>query len=316
MPLEIDRRRFLTQTAAASLAAAVVPRVHSAELAAMPIIDTHQHLWDISKFKLAWMKPGSKLSKNFLSDDYKTATEGLNVVKAVYMEVDVEPSQQGEELESILELIRSGKTPTAAAVVSGRPASEGFGEWVARLKRSKEIKGIRQVLHGEGTPNGYCLDPKFVNGMKTLGDAGLMFDLCIRPADLLNAAKLVHDCPGTNFILDHCGNPEFLSKDTFKSWRSDIDKLADNDNVVCKVSGIVASLEGKTWKPDDLAPVVNHVLDAFGPDNVMFGGDWPVCTLGASFQEWVAALKTIVSDRPAVLQNKLFHGNATRIYGL
>lgn len=312
-----DRRGFLAQAGTLAAAAATSSQIAAGDdrAGAMPIIDTHQHLWDLRKFRLPWLESAPSLNRNFLPEDYRQATAGLNVVKAVYMEVDVDPSQQVEEAEDVVALCRSGKTPTVAAVISGRPASEGFGAYLARFKGVPEIKGVRQVLHGKTTPPGYCLDPAFVRGIQALGEAGLMFDLCMRAADLPQGRKLVEACPGTRFILDHCGNADVRNKDR-SAWKSDIAGVAKNDRVVCKVSGIVASTKGHPWTPDDLAPIVNHVLDVFGPDRVMFGGDWPVCTLGATYAQWVSALKTIVRDRPVPEQRKLFHDNAVRVYGL
>ena len=100
-------------------------------------------------------------------------------------------------------------------------------------------------------------------------------------------------------------------------WKRNLDAIAaKGPRVVCKVSGVVASAAGAPWSADDLAPIVNHVLDAFGPDRVMFGGDWPVCTLAASYREWVEALQSIVANRPESERRKLFHDNAARFYGL
>jgi L-fuconolactonase len=311
-----DRRAFLKGAAALAVAAPAGRHVSAGETAdSIPIIDTHQHLWDLGRFRLPWLASAPSLRRNYLPDDYRKATEGLNVVKAVYMEVDVEPSEQSEEARSVVTLCRSRKTPTVAAVVSGRPASDGFKAYLAGFKNTPEIKGIRQVLHTEGTPPGYCLTPEFVRGIRALGDAGLMFDLCMRPEELRDGAKLIDACPGTSFILDHCGNADVLSRD-LSAWRKDIADVARRDRVVCKVSGIVASTKGRPWTPDDLAPIVNHVLKVFGPDRVMFGGDWPVCTLGASYAQWLAALKTIVADRPLDERRKLFHDNAVRVYRL
>lgn len=281
----------------------------------LPIIDTHQHLWDLSKLRLPWLASAPKLNHDALPSDYQKATEGLNVVKAIYMEVDVTPAQQVEEAEAILALIRSRKTPTVAAVISGRPSSEGFSEYLARFKESPEIKGVRQVLHGSETPAGYALDPAFIRGIQALGKAGLMFDICIRASELRDAAKLIDSCPDTSFILDHCGNADVRAKDRTE-WRKDIADVAKRKHVVCKVSGIVASTKGEPWTPDDLAPILNHVLDVFGPDRVLFGGDWPVCTLGATYRQWVEALRTVVRDRSETDQRKLFHDNAMRVYRL
>src|SRR5207247_639612 len=146
-------------------------------------------------------------------------------------------------------------------------------------------------------------------------DMGLSYDLCMRSADLADGIKLVQACPNTRFILDHCGNMNVQAKDRTQ-WQRDMGRMAQEKNVVCKVSGIVASARPEKWTADDLAPIINHTLQSFGPDRVMFGGDWPVCTLAATYRQWVDALKAIVRNRPADEQRKLFHDNAVRFYGL
>jgi len=311
----MDRRQFLHAGLAAAVAAPLAT-ADSKKEAAMPIVDTHQHLWDLKRFTLPWVKEGSPLAKNYVLDDYRKATEGLNVVKTVYMEVDVDPSQQDAEADYVIGLCKDfEKTKMAGAVISGRPASDGFKKYVSRFKGSKHIKGLRQVLHNEGTPAGYCLESTFVKGIQLLGEYGLSYDICIRPGELLDAAKLIDQCPDTRFILDHCGNANVQAKDRTQ-WQKDIGAVAKRKNVVCKVSGIVASAKPKEWSADDLAPIVRHVQEVFGPDRVMFGGDWPVCTLAATYAEWVAALKEIVKGTKAEEQRKLFHDNAVKFYGL
>ena len=315
MDADMNRRRFLQQTTALTVAAGLPAPSRADEPVTMPIVDTHQHLWDLSRFKLPWLEGAPKLDRSFLMEDYRRATEGLNVVKSVYMEVDVEPSQQAAEADYVLDLIRRGGTPMVGAVISGRPASEGFAAYLARFKDRPAIKGLRQVLHAAETPPGYCLDKRFVDGIRLLGRKGLSFDLCMRPAELGDAAKLIDACPDTAFILDHCGNASVRTKD-LSGWKADIGRIAGRKNVVCKVSGIVASAAPGPWTADDLAPIVNHVLDQFGPDRVVFGGDWPVCTLAATYRQWVEALRQIVADRPLAEQKKLFHDNAIRVYRL
>jgi predicted TIM-barrel fold metal-dependent hydrolase len=311
----MNRRRFLEGSAAllgAGLVAADGPGGRMT-----PIIDTHQHLWDLDHFSLPWLTRGEEpLGRSYLPSDYAEATKDLDVVKSVYMEVDVAPEQQVAEAEYVLGLIRKGGTPMVAAVISGRPASDGFAFYLDRFKSEPAIKGIRQVLHAPSTPAGYCLDPSFVRGIRELGKRGLSFDLCIRAPELPDAAKLIDACPDTRFILDHCGNEPVFAKD-HSAWKRDIDAIAARGaRSVCKVSGILASAKGRKWTADDLAPIVNHVLDAFGPDRVMFAGDWPVCTVAASFRQWVESLRAIVKDRPDSHQKKLFHDNAVRFYGL
>jgi L-fuconolactonase len=309
----MNRRSFLKQ---AAVSAATVTASAAAEVSApLRIIDTHQHLWDLKKFKLPWVKEGSPLAKDHVTSDYLRATAGLNVVKAVYMEVDVAVEQQPAEAEYVLGICRRLDTPTVAAVISGRPASDGFAKYLEPYRNLDLIKGVRQVLHGDSTPAGFCLDKNFVRGVRLLGDLGKSFDLCMRPGELLDAAKLIDECPGTRFILDHCGNGPVYARDR-SGWEKGIAEVAKRKNVVGKVSGIIAQATPGKWKPDDLASVINHTLDVFGPDRVMFAGDWPVCTLGATFKEWVGALKTIVASRPEAAQRKLFHDNAERVYGL
>src|SRR5262249_17429407 len=157
----------------------------------MSIVDTHQHLWDLRRFRLPWLKGAPRLDRNFLMADYLEATKGLNVVKSVYMEVDVEPSQQVEEAEYVIDLCRRREGPMLGVVISGRPASGDFKAYLARFKQSPEIKGLRQVLHGSSTPPGYCLDERFLAGIRLLGEQGLSFDICIRPNELRDAAKLI-----------------------------------------------------------------------------------------------------------------------------
>ncbi|WP_406697853.1 amidohydrolase family protein [Singulisphaera sp. Ch08] len=335
MTRQTERRRFLGQTIALAVAAGSgaqgvgrafgqEPDAPCNEAAAeasgetkgmIPIIDTHQHLWDLTRFRLPWLTADSPLAKSFLMDDYLKAVEGLGVVKSVYMEVDVEPAQHKAEADYVIDLCRRHVGPMVGAVIGGRPVSDGFAADLDRYKDEPAIKGIRQVLHGGSTPRGYCLDPKFIRGIRLLGERGLSFDLCMRSGELSDGAQLIDACPGTSFILDHCGNPSVREKD-LAAWRADISRLAERKNLVCKVSGIVASAAPDPWTSDDLAPIVNHVLSAFGPDRVIFGGDWPVCTLAATPRQWVEALRTIVQARSEVERRKLFHDNALRVYRL
>jgi L-fuconolactonase len=171
------------------------------------------------------------------------------------------------------------------------------------------------VLQNDRTPPGYCLTDQYVVSVRLLGELGMSFDLCMRPEDLPDGAKLIDACPDTRFVLDHCGNAN-VQADDLSAWRRDIADLAKRPNVIGKISGIVAFAKPGDWSADDLAPIVNHTLDVFGPDRVVFGGDWPVCTLVATFREWVEALKQIVADRPLAEQRKLFHDNAVGFYGL
>src|SRR5207247_2541533 len=110
-------------------------------------------------------------------------------------------------------------------VISGRPASDGFAKYLAPYRRLDLVKGVRQVLHGESTPAGYCLAPEFVRGVRLLGEWGKSFDLCMRPGELLDAAKLIDQCPDTRFILDHCGNGPVYMEDR-SPWKDGMTAVA------------------------------------------------------------------------------------------
>lgn len=315
MDQTLHRRDFLKNSAIATTGTlmAIQSSTHAEDL--IPVIDPHQHLWDLTKFRLPWIKKESPLAKSFLIKDYQEATQGLHVVKTVYMEVDVDPEQQDEEARELIRLGKIDSNHIAGAVISGRPASEAFPKYIAAYKDNPFIKGVRQVLHVDSTPRGFCLEKAFIQNIRLLGEIGKSFDLCMRNAELLDAAKLMDSCPETRFVLDHCGNADLKSKDR-SQWQKDMGEVAKRKNVICKVSGFVASAPSREWTVEDLAPIVNHTMEVFGPDRVMFAGDWPVCNLTASFKRWLQAVQTIVKDKPKADQRKLFHDNAARFYGI
>jgi len=286
------------------------------------VIDTHQHLWNLKELRLPWVsdlqgKPKEILGRDYLLSDYAEATRGLNVTRTVYMEVDVAEADQVKEAEFVTRICSEGKSPMVAAVISGRPASDGFKDYLDRFKGNKYIKGLRQVLHTPATPPKLCLEEKFVKGVQLLGERGLSFDLCVRNDQIDYAAELIDRCPGTRFILDHCGNPH-NGKNDLAGWRKSLAKVANakNRNVLCKVSGIYGNVTATDWPAEKLAPIVREVIDRFGWDRVIFAGDWPVVNLGATFKIWLDTVKQIVrNDRPED-QKKLFHDNAVRFYRL
>ena len=325
----LDRRRFLLSTAAGALAVAAPGSQARAESPALPespvaanpipIVDTHQHLWDLDKFNLPWCKDNATLNRSFVTSHYLKATQGLNVVKTVYMEVDVTPTQQVQEAEYVLDLCRTRGNPMVGAVISGRPGSEAFAEYIGKFKGSEFIKGVRQVLHGDGDPKGFCLGAQFVKSVQLLGELGMCFDLCMRPDELGDADKLVAQCPKTRFVVDHCGNLDVNEGNTprRRAWEDGLKALAQRPNTVCKISGIIATAK-PGWTVDQVQRNFQFAMETFGPDRRMFAGDWPVCTLGASLAEWINALKKMTANMgmSATDQKKLFHDNAVKFYGL
>ena len=337
--MTMDRREFGRRLGRTALAVGGLGLTNSlvscastsdeAKGAALPIVDTHQHLWDLANLSPPWLKTApAVLSRSYVTADYLEASAGLNVVKAVYMEVDVSPGDQVEEAEHVIELAKSDDHPTAAAVISGRPASEEFRPYIERCAASPYIKGVRQVLQVPEAKRGLCLDDQFVRSMVLLGSLGKSFDLCMRPAELADGVELARRCPDTRFIVDHCGNADPKAWrpagkrggeepwHQVDQWKRDMASFGGLDNVICKISGIVARAPKDDWTPGDLAPIVNHCLDVFGPDKVVFGSDWPVCNLVASYRGWVEALGQIISSRSHTDREKLLAGNATRLYTL
>ena len=293
------------------------------------IVDTHQHLWDLERLKLPWLDNVLALKKEHLPAHYLKASEGTGIKRTIYMEVDAHADHKQKEIEDMTMLCKSEDEIMQGMVISANPGDSGFSKFLEINSGNHFIKGIRQVLHTPEQPVKYCLSTQFVKGIRELGKRGLLFDICIRPAEIKDAVELCRQNPETIFMLDHCGNadpyvvngqrnrdishPDSNFVHTRESWQEGIQQLGRLENVYCKISGIISRAE-TGWNAETLAPTVNACLAAFGEDRVVFGGDWPVCNLGASLSEWVAALRKIVKNRPETLQKKLFHTNAERLY--
>ena len=342
--MPIERREFLRTvavTTAAVGAGALAPSgcrgtgeapAEEAERAArdasvLRIVDTHQHLWDLEKFSPPWLATAPEvLRQSYVTKDYLEATEGLDVACAVYMEVDVAPERQVDEARHVIGLAKDPDHPTLAAVISGRPGTPGFEEYITQFSDSPFVKGVRQVLQVPETKVGHCLGDSFVESMRLLGDLGLSFDLCMRPGELADGVELAKRVPQTRFIVDHCGNADPKSFRPAgreggtpwhekEQWKRDMAEFAELDNVVCKISGIIARVP-QDWTTADLAVIVDYCLDHFGSERVVFGSDWPVCNITASYRAWVNSLREIISRRPRDEQRRLLSANAQRIYGL
>ena len=221
---------------------------------------------------------------------------------------DFDEKDVQKEADYILQLSQDDQTLTAGAVISADPSSAGFFDYISQFNGNNLIKGVRKVLHVDSATQGLCLQSQFIKSMQILADMGMSFDLCMRQAELGDAVELAQKCKDTLFILDHCGNVDPMgfdkNTDEIKKWKEDIHKLAQKDNVICKISGIIAGLP-KSVDPEILAPAINHCLDEFGPDRVVFGSDWPVCLLRCSLQDWVLVLLSIIANRTNKQKRKL-----------
>ncbi|HEC02193.1 MAG TPA: amidohydrolase [Phycisphaerales bacterium] len=320
----MNRRQFLISSAVSAVGGVrFVCAEPNAPKSLGPIVDTHQHLWDLSKFRLPWLKPGGELTRSFTQADYRKATEGLGIKKTVYMEVAVAREQKLAEAEYIAKVCADKNNPTCAAVIGGLILEESFEEYITRFKGSPHIKGVRHALNKPAQFE----DGRLIRHLRLLSRLNMSFDLVVPTRLIGQAADVVERCGETRFILDHCGNADPLAFDPnlewgrkpqhdANMWKRDIETLAKRPNVICKISGIIARVPKGEAAAEVLAPIVNHCLDTFGPDRVIFAGDWPVCTRGAPLRVWVNLLREIVRKRPLEERRKLFWSNAHNFYGL
>jgi predicted TIM-barrel fold metal-dependent hydrolase len=284
----------------------------TAALCFMKIIDTHQHLWDLGRFKYSWTDSAPALNRTFTIDDYRSACEGTGITASVHVEADVDEPHMLDETR-YLRTLAGGSTPIVGIVAAARPESLDFPSQLEQLTAYPEVKGIRRLLQSQ--PDDLSTSGIFRRHIRMLGDHGLRFDLCVQARQLSWVSKLVDACPDVQFVLDHCGNPPLRDGDIEK-WRTDIHEISTSANVACKISGIVTQADHLKWHADDLRPAVEHVIDCFSWDRVMFGSDWPVCRLASSLRRWVETLKGLTAWAGETNQQKLFFENAERIYRL
>jgi predicted TIM-barrel fold metal-dependent hydrolase len=279
----------------------------------MQIIDTHQHLWDPDLFRYSWLQSVPSLNRPFRMADYLEAVHGMNLVKSVHLEADVDETFMLDETRYLLALADKPDNPLAGIVACGRPENEDFRSYLDKIAGHPKLKGIRRVLHTQADDLGQ--GRTFIRNIGSLKDYGLSFDLCVLARQLPIAINLALTCPDVMFVLDHCGVPEVKER-ILDPWRSHIAEIAKLPNVHCKISGLVAYVDPAQWTEDDLRPYIEHVISCFGWDRVLFGSDWPVCTLSASYKQWVEALSSITRSAGETNQKKLFHDNALRVYRL
>lgn len=287
------------------------------------IIDTHQHLWTLNHLRPHWLRSGGELTRDYTQADYAEATRGLGIARAIYMEVAMAPEQQLAEAKHIIKVCEDKSNPTCAAVIGGQILNESFKDYILQFKDNPYIKGVRHSLYNPSQ----LKNKQLIKNLRLLGTLNMRFDLLLRPGHIGEAAKLLEQCGDTRFILDHCGNADPLAfnpqldwgrepQHDADRWKQGIDVLAKQPNVICKISGIIARVAKGKASAEVLAPIVNYCLDTFGPDRVVFGSDWPVCTRGAALRVWMNLLHEIIRERPLEEKHKLFRTNAHHFYNL
>jgi predicted TIM-barrel fold metal-dependent hydrolase len=276
----------------------------------MHLVDTHQHLWDLGRFPHSWCASVPPLHRTFTLADYATAASGTAITKTVFMECDVDEPHAFDEARVIQELPDGPYVP-ACIVASARPERPGFRAEHFRLAQLPKVRGIRRVLHTQR--DDLAREPLLAENLRLLPEFGFTFDVCALPRQLAAVRTLIERCPDVTFILDHCGVPDVKAR-AFAPWREDMARLAALPNVSCKISGLVAYADAATWTVDDLRPWFDHVVACFGYDRLVWGGDWPVCTLAASLARWVEATHVLTARASASARAQLYHLNAERLY--
>jgi L-fuconolactonase len=280
-----------------------------------PIVDAHVHLWDPGRFRMSWLDGNQKINRPFGLEQYHEHTQGLPIEAMVYLEVAVEPHYTLLEAQWANDLAQ--REARLRGIVAAAPLE--YGEQArayleALVAIGPRIKGVRRLLQGESDPE-YCLRPGFVRGVQLLPEFGLSFDICIYHPQLPGAIELVRRCSNTSFILDHIAKPN-IKAGLLDPWREQMRELAALPNVVCKVSGMVTEADHADWTPEQLAPYVAHVLEVFGEDRVLFGGDWPVALMASSYSRWAETLDALTAHLPDAARRKLWAENARRFYRL
>lgn len=270
------------------------------------IVDTHLHLIYLDKFSYPWLARFPPINRQWDAPSYFAEAEKLGIEAALHMEVDVPVEEMEDETRFVL-----GLDPrVVGAIANARPEHIDFPAHLERMAAEPRIKGIRRLLQSD--PDDLSAGEVFRGNLRRLAAHNLVFDICIRPDQLGIARSLVAACPDVQFVLDHCGNPPISSGDISK-WRRDITALAQLPNVAGKISGILVH-SPKDWTPETLRPAVEHMIESFGWDRVVFGSDRPVLTLNGSLTRWVEALRALLTGASEEEQAKLYHRNAERIY--
>ena len=280
-----------------------------------PIVDTHLHVWDSKLLRYPWLDDVPFLNKPYLLDDYRSACGPVEVEAMVFVQAEVDIAQFREEAEWVARLARE-EDARIRGIVPWAPLEKGDAARadLEQLAQNPLIKGIRRIIQFEPDP-GFCLRPDFVKGVQALPDYGLHFEICIAHMQMANAIKMVAQCPAVTFILDHIGKPD-IKHQVYEPWKSELRTMSRFSNVWCKVSGLVTEADHEHWTEAELKPYVDHVIECFGFDRVMYGGDWPVAFQATEYPRWVATLERAVSGCSDRELEKLFRGNAIEFYRL
>ncbi len=282
-----------------------------------PLIDTHVHLWDPRRLRYAWLDSDAILNRAFLPTDFQKACGDVRIEKIVFVQADCQPSQAVDELAWVAGLAESDSFIAGAVAFAPLEKGDAAREDLDRLARHPRhalLRGIRRLIQSESDPR-FCVRPDFVRGVQLLSTYDLSFDLCILHTQLESTTELVRQCPQVRFILDHIGKPDIKGR-VLDPWREQLRSLAKLPNVACKISGLVTEADHAKWTREELLPYIDHVINCFSFDRVMFGSDWPVQRLASDYPRWVETLQWAVDSATVEQKRKLFRENAIATYRL
>ncbi|MFC0244044.1 amidohydrolase family protein [Falsochrobactrum ovis] len=281
------------------------------------IIDTHLHLIDRTALDYPWLSDVPALNRDFLFETYRKQAERCGITAALHMEVDVDPAQMAAETAHIEALAKESKGFLKGAIAACRPEEQGFADYLEQQCSNPFVKGFRRVLHV--VPDDVSERALFRENIRRLEGTNLTFDLCTLPHQIDKVLALADLAPAVQFVLDHCGVPDIKSG-ALESWQKGISEAANRENIVVKISGVVAYADADNWTVETLRPYIEHVIQSFGWERVIWGSDWPVCTLASSvdagLSTWVAATHALLEGCSAEEKARLFSENAKRLWQL
>jgi L-fuconolactonase len=275
------------------------------------IVDAHHHFWKISRGDYHWMTPAMPLlARDYLSADLRPHLRKAGVARTVL----VQAAATEAETDFLLDL--ASQADFVAGVTGWLDLNEPtFPERLARYRRHPKFLAVRPMLQ-DLHDDAWILRPTVLRNLRHLAELRFPFEFLTYPRHLPHVARALEATPGLHAVIDHLSKPPIASG-ALEPWGALIRRVADFPGVHCKLSGMVTEADHASWSPESLAPYINHVIDVFGADRLLFGSDWPVCRLAAEYGEVVNALRTILGARLGPQELELvFRINAERFYGL
>ena len=280
----------------------------------MDLIDTHQHLILRGRISYGWTTGMPDLAGDFTRQDYAGLVAGKGVAATIFMETGVDDADYQAEARLVAGMVGTsvGGVAMLGQIASIRPeADAGFDPWLEEAQ-GLGVVGFRRILHV--VPDGVSQGETFRANLRKIGRAGLPFDLNFLSRQMIPVGRpLLRACPDQSFVLDHCGVPDVAAGD-WDMWKAGIDAVAAFPNVVVKLSGITAYCAPRTATVALLAPYVDHLLQAFGPDRMLWGSDWPVVNLGVALPGWIDMTKALLAGLSKSEQAAIAQGTAKRVY--